>query len=113
MIHEARYYFPDRGSEAQVEVVPDRDPYVVAGNCPPACHCFTLSSIDDAGNHVNFAGRYYIGGTVYTAEDVYRLKQAGEPLEILFLNMKLQGLQRVVRTPEGAWQPFETGDVIL
>lgn len=68
----------------------------------------------DFDSHISGeSGMYYLGGTVYTLEEI---EKAGNPdQEILLANMKGNGWDRVICNKNSweIWLPFLEGDVCL
>jgi hypothetical protein len=62
----------------------------------------------------NKSGRYYIGGTLYTVEQLeHRMAATGEDFKILASNMRGNRWGRVIECRTGNWQPFEADDWIV
>jgi hypothetical protein len=102
-------------SEETVYPVDSWDPEAVRARVKP--HHFALRfhtrerGPDDLDSRVSArSGVYYVGGEVYTLEEVERqFPECGT----LIRNMRNNDWARAVRTRIGNWQPFDDGDTLL
>lgn len=123
------YYLPGSFFSEDTTRSIDDGPDIVqraAAGAPSGTFCFTLSTVlvappvpDGEGGvlrvvpkTVETTGRYYLGGRLFTADDVRALDD-GDTYRTLLANMSGNGWARVVLTPVGTWQPFGDGDVLL
>ena len=121
MHHRVTYYFPGSlFSEESTRTIDHRDPARAADDAPDGAFCFTLHDVEETPDlgpdftvipkPKNKTGRYYIGGEVFTVEQVEALD--GDH-DILAANMRCNGYEQVVRCRTGNWQPLEADDVVL
>jgi hypothetical protein len=93
--------------ESTMRVVKTRD---IPDNIPEGCFAFYFVDIDEKGKESNRSNRFYVGGSIYTLEEV---KANFPELHILISNMEINDWKRVVKTPLGNWQPLFEGDTVL
>jgi hypothetical protein len=133
--HWARYYLPGSffAEDSAVEL-PDRSTDAAVSRAPASAFAFVLYDTAicdfefDAGLFKvvpipqNESAKHYIGGTVYTCDELRALAVAeGNPdkYRILISNVTryvsgdppVEG--RTIRCRTGNWQPFEDGDVLV
>lgn len=58
----------------------------------------------------NKSGRYYIGGDLFTQEEIAAM---GPDFRILYSNMRSNGWNKVLKTRSGNWQLLQEGDHIV
>jgi hypothetical protein len=121
------YYLPGAVSSEDITRVIEDGPNLVeraAAAAPGEAFCFTLQTvltadpIDDGQGGtltvvprvVDRSGRYYLGGTVYTPDE---LELIPGDYRILIANARGNGWRGAIQTPLGNWQPFEDGDTRL
>jgi len=107
------YFFPGAlfADSAMVDV-PSRDVAEAKANAPAHAYAFRFIT---RGRHENEldsrvidrSGMHYIGGTIYTVDDVKALPGKND---ILLANMQCNGWDKVIRTPLGNFQPFTATD---
>jgi hypothetical protein len=59
------------------------------------------------GRWKELRGRFYIGGTIYTLQ---QMKRIHSELTILISNMECNGWKKVIQCSTGNWQPFMKED---
>ena len=98
-----------------------------AAQAPRDAYCFTIETVlvadpipDGRGGTLRVqpksmdeSGYYYLGGELFTAEQIEALDDSGREYQILLSNMRGNDWQMMIRTPLGNWQPFGEGDVLL
>lgn len=101
---------PERSVEAAVQAAP-KWAFAFKLYDSPLCDfefpadLFRLVPIPQNESH-----RYYIGGTLYTVEEVEAM---GDDFRILASNMRGNRWPHVIKTRAGNFQPFEEGDEIV
>jgi len=70
----------------------------------------TENGINLDSDRLNESRMYYVGGVVYSLEDV---KKRYPSKEILIRNMENNNYENVIRCRTGNWQVFEDGDFVL
>jgi hypothetical protein len=120
--HHARFYFPGSFfAEDEAREIPERTVAAALAIAPERAFAFEFydtAVVDfefDADLYrvipraLNESGRHYIGGTVYTSEELLQLAAAeGEPgrYDVLIANVS-QYDGRAIRCRTGNWQPYE------
>lgn len=123
MKHMARYYYPGfLFSEESTRVLDLRDPQLAVQMAPESAFCFVLYDIEEAPDlgpdfavtpkPKNESGRYYIGGRLYTIDEVRAMNLQGD-YTILISNMESNHWDYVIQTRSGNWQPFTSDDSIV
>lgn len=119
MEHRAEYLLPRSFyPEETVRKIASRDPAAALAAAPRGTFCFTIYDVETAPDlgpdftvtpkAKNRTGRYYIGGTLHTVDEV---EAAGH--DILASNMRANKWPLVIHCPTGNWQPFEDTDTLL
>jgi len=98
--------------------VEDRDPYRAADDAPRGAYAFTFHDIVNTevdgetlrSQPRNRSGRYFIGGTIRTVDEVAAMP--GDH-KILVENMRSNGWDWVIFCPPGNVQPFGEGDAVI
>lgn len=121
MKHFAEYLFPGfLFAEETTRELTKRSVAEGFNNAPEGAYCFTLYDTEEApdlgsdfnvtAKRKNVSGRFYLGGRVYTLEQV---KAMGEEYRILAANMRGNGWERAIRCITGNWQPFTDDDLLI
>lgn len=123
VVHMAEYLTPGIVvPEEYQERLDARSPSEALSRAPDNAYCFVLYDLPDAEGveapegfklvpqRRDVSDRYYIGGKVYTLEQVTAM---GPDKDILASNMHSNGWSRVVHCRTGNWQPLGPGDVVL
>lgn len=126
--HRAKYWLPGSFfSEDESRELPERTIEAAVAAAPEYAFAFKFydtAILDfefDAGLWrvlpipQNESGKHYIGGTVYTMDELRDLAYAeGKPgsYDILISNVR-QYDGKAIRCRTGNWQPFEDGDVLV
>ena len=125
MIHKARYSLGGSFfAEETTRTLERRTVLAALQAAPPGAFCFVLYDVEEAPDlgpdfnvtpkAKNTSGRYYIGGTLYTVEQLeYRMAATGEDFKILASNMRCNRCDQVIECQTGNWQPFEADDSIV
>lgn len=117
--HYVTYYLPGTFfDEDETRSIPRRDVKLALKRVPKGVFAFEFWSrteVKDGGEKLvgpakDRSPRYYIGGTVMTADDV---KRDVEDNDILLSNMRINKWPLVIRTSAGNIQPFEKGRALL
>lgn len=78
---------------------------------PNGAFAYYFFDLDESANKPkNVSSRTYLGGQVYSLEQV---KEQFPEYKTLILNMENNKLPRVILTPTGNWYPFAEGDIVL
>lgn len=121
MIHKAKYLMPGAlFPEDTVVTLSERSADEAARKAPTNAYCFTLYDTAEpvdlgpeyqvAPKAQNESGRYYLGGIVFSADDIRRLD--GDH-DVLLANMRANHWRLVIRCRPGNWQPFNVDEDTL
>jgi hypothetical protein len=126
--HMAKYLIP--GSffpEEETRRLPERSVEAAVAAAPEGAYCFTFYDVAVPDFEVppeftlipkaldKSLGRYYLGGVVYTVEELRVLAaQEGDPrrYDVLIANVE-QDEGKAIRCRPGNWQPFMSCDEIV
>jgi hypothetical protein len=105
-------FFP----ETQTEQVERREPEELIKNMKNGCYAFfyhdRTTVVDDEGNEFvgeteNRSKRYVFVDSIYNTDDIKKMNTSGRH-DILLGNMKSNGWDKVVKTNQGNFQPFDS-----
>jgi hypothetical protein len=112
-------------AEEWSQEVSTRDPYEIAKLAPKRAFCFVLRDYVDKKTVVDgdtfekteplgeSTGRYYLGGSVYTIDEMKAKFGSDRDRRILISNMENNNWLKVIQCPSGNWQPFTEKDELL
>lgn len=116
--HFVVYSFPGSlFSETTSQEIDSWDPDKAKAKAPKGAFSFqfiTKGRRDDEldSKIIDRSGNYYLGGTLYTLDDVEQGKMPGST-DILLTNMRGNGWNTVIKTPRGNVQPFTNKDRLV
>lgn len=121
MKHIVEYLLPGfMWPEETIRELPERSVKAAVKKAPERAFCFTLYDIEEAPYFgpdykivpvpKNKSGRYYLGGEIFTIDQVRVLY--GDD-SILLSNMQNNDWDRIIRCNTGNWQPFTESDTLI
>jgi len=120
MNHWAEYLTPGfLFPEESYKQLDAHDPDEALAKAPDNTFCFVLYDTEEAPDlgpdfrvvpvHKNKSARFYIGGKIYTVEEIVEM----DNLDGLLSNLSAFGTNRAILCRTGNWQPFTEADTLL
>ncbi len=112
-------------SEETLRVVTTRDPNEIAKMAPERAFCFTIEDFIEKTTTVDGedfkktesvggpSGRFYLGGDLYTVDELKAKFGSDRSKEILISNIEVNGWPKAIQCRTGNWQPFTDTDTFL
>ncbi len=112
-------------SEESTQEVTTHDPKEIAKLAPEHSFCFTIrdyvakttivdgEEFEKTEAEGESTGRFYIGGSVYTVDEMRAQFGEDSDKRILISNMESNGWPAVIQCKTGNWQPFGEKDELL
>jgi hypothetical protein len=126
MKHMVEFFIPGAlFSEGEVHEVPERTVEAAIKLAPRHAFAFRFydvneppadidrESFDVAPKALNKSARYYLGGELFTPDEIVAGAAGTGDFSILVSNARGNGYDRLIRCRTGNWQPFEADDTLV